>query len=81
MRFEAKNHSLKRLVGLNFKNVPKTVAVRHQYNMCLNLLAPPGVRTRFLYSGDVIRTGTNKEEVWFTRISMHVDISLSPPSI
>ena len=57
MRFEAKNHSLKRLVGLNFKNVPKSVAVRHQYNMCLSLLAPPGVCTRFLYSGDAIRTG------------------------
>lgn len=57
MRLEAKNHYLKRLVGLNFKNVPKSVAVRHQYNMCLDLLAPPGVHTTFLYKGDVIGRG------------------------
>lgn len=57
MRFEAKNHQIKRLVGLNFKNVPKTVATRHQLNMCLNLLAPPGVATSFLYKGDVVGRG------------------------
>ena len=57
MRFEAKNHYIKRLVGLNFKNVPKTVAIRHQYNICLNLLAPPGSESKFLYKGDVIGKG------------------------
>lgn len=57
MRFEAKNHQIKRLVGLNFKNVPKTVATRHQLNMCLNLLAPPGVATSFLYEGDIVGRG------------------------
>ena len=57
MRFEAKNHYMKRVVGLNFKNVPKTVAVRHQCNMCLSLLSPPGVDTKFLYKGDVIGKG------------------------
>ena len=57
MRFEAKNHYLKGVVGLNYKNVPKSVATRHQYNMCLNLLSPPGVDTKFLYKGDIIGKG------------------------
>lgn len=57
MRFEAKNHYLKRLVGLNFKNVPKTVATRHQYGMCLNMLSPTGTNSNFLYNGDVIGEG------------------------
>ena len=57
MRFEAKNHFIKRLVGLNFKNIPKTVACRHQYSMCMNLLAPPGMDTKFLYKGDLIGKG------------------------
>ena len=59
MRFEAKNHGIKRLVGLNFKNVPKTVAMRHQLGMCLNLLEFPGVDTKFLYKGDIIGKGMN----------------------
>ena len=57
IRFEAKNHHLKRLVGLNFKNVPKSVAERHRYYMCLQLLSPPGISTNFLYKGDVIGAG------------------------
>ena len=48
MRFEAKNHQLKRFVGLNFKNVPKSVASRHQNKMCLNMLSSPGNNTTFL---------------------------------
>ena len=57
MRFEAKNHYIKRLVGLNFKNVPKSVATRHQYYMCLRQLSPPGTSTNFLYIGDKIGKG------------------------
>ena len=57
MRFEAKNHQLKRFVGLNFKNVPKSVASRHQNKMCLNILSSPGNNTTFLYKGDVIGKG------------------------
>ena len=38
MRFEGKNHQLKRLVGQNFKNVSKSVANRHQYQMCLEMM-------------------------------------------
>jgi len=61
MRFEAKNHYMKRLVGLNFKNVPKSIAMRHQYYMCLNLLSPRDVQTKFLYKGDIIRKGEDEE--------------------
>lgn len=45
------------LVGLNFKNVPKTVAARHQYYMCMQLLSPPGGSTKYLYKGDEIGKG------------------------
>ena len=60
MRFEAKNHHLKMLVGLNFKNVPKTVATQHQYYMCMQLLSPPGINSKFLYRGDEIGKGKQK---------------------
>lgn len=57
MRFEEKNHSMKMMVGLNFKNVPKSVAVRHQYYMCLQLLSPPGCISNFLYKEDKVGKG------------------------
>ena len=58
MRCEAKNSQLKQFVGRNFKNLPKTVADRHQYFMCMQLLSPPGVEaTNFLYRGDEIHKG------------------------
>ena len=57
MRFEAKHQQLKRAAKSNFKNVPKSVATRHQYNMCLNMLSTPGGDARFLYTGDLIGTG------------------------
>ena len=58
MRFEAKNSQLKQFVGKNFKNLPKTIAERHQNYMCMHLLPSPGVeRTNFLYSGDEIHKG------------------------
>ena len=34
-----------------------TVAVRHQYGMCVNLLEPPGINKKFLYNGDIIGKG------------------------
>ncbi len=47
MRFEAKNSQLKQFVGKNvgknFKNLPKTIAERHQNYMCMHLLPSPGV--------------------------------------
>ncbi len=72
MRFEAKNHFIKMLVGLNFKNVPKSVALRHQYYMCLQLLSSSGSSTNFLYKGDEIGKGTKYtmvEETCFMFIS------------
>ena len=58
MRFEAKNAHIKRLVGKNFKNVPKTVAERHQLYMCLQMLTPLGVTSNsFLYVGDKVGRG------------------------
>ena len=55
MRFEAKNAYIKSLVGKCFKNVPYTIAERHQNYMCLQLLSPPGNNsTNFLYRGDEI---------------------------
>ena len=64
MRFEAKNHLLKRSLGLNFKNVPKTVATRHQQYMCLQLLSPSGADTSFLYKGDQLRSGKFIQPTW-----------------
>ena len=58
MRLEGKNAHIKQLVGKNFKNLPKSVAHRHQRYMCLQLPTPLGVKcTNFLYSGDEIKQG------------------------
>lgn len=59
MRFEAKNAYTKGLVGKCFKNLPYTIAERHQNYMCLQLLSPPGNTTmNFLYKGDEVGKGT-----------------------
>lgn len=58
MRFEAKNAYIKRCVGKNFKNLPHSVATRHQNFMCLQLLSIPHVASsNFLYKGDEIGKG------------------------
>ena len=58
MRLEGKNSQIKQLVGKNFKNLPKSVAYRHQRYMCLQLLSVPGsISTNYLYSGDSIGKG------------------------
>ena len=58
MRFEAKNAHIKGLIGKCFKNVPYTVAERHQNYMCLQLLSPPDDSSmNFLYRGDEIGKG------------------------
>ena len=33
------------------------MATCHQYSMCMNLLEPPEVNTKFLYKGDIIGQG------------------------
>ena len=58
MRFEAKNAQIKSFVGKNFKNLPYTVAIKHQRYMCLQLNSAPGVeKTNFLYKGDEMGKG------------------------
>ena len=44
MRYEAKHSHLKHLARVihNFKNVPKTLALRHQNYMCVQLLDKDG---------------------------------------
>ncbi len=51
------NSSKLAVFAKNFKNIPKSVATRHQYYMCMQLLSPPGVSTKFLYKGDEIGKG------------------------
>ena len=58
MRFEAKNAQIKSFVGKNFKNLPYTVAIKHQHYMCLQLNSAPGLdKSNFLYKGDEIGKG------------------------
>ena len=42
MRYEAKHSYFKRMAGLlgNFKNIPKTLAQRHQQYMCYQMCVP-----------------------------------------
>ena len=58
MRLEGKNSQIKKLVGKIFKNLPKTVAERHQRYMCSQLLSAPGTSFAnyliYIYSGDSI---------------------------
>ena len=59
MRFEAKNAHIKSMVGKNFKNLPYTIATKHQHYMCLQMLSAPGVEpSNFLYKGDEVGRGT-----------------------
>lgn len=58
MRFEAKNAQIKSFVGRNFKNLPYTVATKHQRYMCMQLNSAPGVeKSNFLYKGDEVGKG------------------------
>jgi len=59
MQFEAKNAQIKSFVGRNFKNLPYTVAMKHQHYMCTQLKPTFGVheRSNFLYKGDEIGKG------------------------
>lgn len=51
-------HTLLKLTTQNFKNLPYSIAMRHQYYMCLQLLSFPGIDSiNFLYRGDEIGKG------------------------
>ena len=58
MRFELKNAQIKSFVTHSFKNVPMTVAIRHQLAMCYSLACRPGQEvSHFLYNGDELMPG------------------------
>ena len=58
MRFESKNAQMKGFVTNCFKNVPLSVAIRHQQWLCYNLAVRPGQYTSgFIYPGDEIISG------------------------
>ena len=72
MRFEAKNAYIKGLVGKNSKNLPYTIAERHQNYMCLCLLSPPGSNSmNYLYRGDEIGNGTEANIVFMHIINFY----------
>lgn len=52
MRFEGKNSEIKGFIHGNYKNVPYSVANRHQERLCSMLLASPGETAQFLSTGD-----------------------------
>ena len=51
-RFEGKNSQAKSYLHGNFKNVPFSVATRHQEWLCSVLLAAPGEKSQYLTLGD-----------------------------
>jgi len=58
MRFEAKHAFFKSLKLKCFKNLPKSLAMKHQLWMCSQQLGPLGSATKnFLYEGDIIAEG------------------------
>ena len=60
MRFKSKNAQIKGFVSNCFKNVPFSVAVRHQQWLCYHLVVQPGQHySSFLYDGDQVMSGTS----------------------
>jgi len=60
MRFEAKHAFFKGFHLRCFKNLPKSLAVKHQLWMCHKQLGSLGCRNRnFLYDGDIVGEGNN----------------------
>ncbi len=59
MRMEAKHHFFTSRKTRNFRNLPKTSAVKHQKHMCHQMTTNLGQpHSGFLYSGDVVKEGT-----------------------
>jgi len=62
LRFEAKHGYFKALRLKCFKNLPLTLAKKHQLWMCYKQLGPLGSRSKnYLYEGDLVREGVSKE--------------------
>ena len=60
-RYEAKHAFFKSFRMKCFKNLPKSLAQKHQLWMCYKQVGPMGTFTRnFLYDGDVVTEGENK---------------------
>ena len=71
MRFEAKNAQTKSIFSRNFKNLPYTVATKHQRYMCMQLNAAPGVKkSNFLYKGDEVGKGMIFYSLKYCRLSL-----------
>jgi hypothetical protein len=70
MRFEAKNKELKSFVTNCHKNIPYSVACRHQINLCYLLSS-----RSFLYAGDEVHGG-NFLLQW--GLTIHKKITASP---
>ena len=59
MRFESKNKELKQYTSSCFKNVPLSIAIKHQQSLCYLLAVPSGSSTSsFLYPGDEVLGGS-----------------------
>ena len=60
MRFEGKNGYFKSLKWKCFKNLPKSLAFRHQSWMCRQQTGSSGYKSHnYLYQGDIVREGTS----------------------
>jgi hypothetical protein len=58
MRYEAKNSYFSSIKWKNFKNLPKSMAMKHQKWLCCQMLSPMGVSAEnYLYEGDSVQKG------------------------
>ena len=58
MCFEAKNSFFTPLKWKNFKNIAKSLALKHQRHMCHEMLSSTNSpSTNFLYDGDIVKEG------------------------
>ena len=61
MRFEAKHSFFTSIKWKSFKNIPKSMALKHQKWMCGQMLSPNGQRSSYyLYAGDEVSEGELK---------------------
>ena len=58
MRFEAKHSFFTSIKWKNFKNLPKSMAIKHQKWLCCQMMSPDGNRSQnYLYCGDDVKHG------------------------
>jgi hypothetical protein len=62
MRMEAKHAQFTSFKWKNFKNLPKSLILKHQKWLCLQLMSPTGLPSEnYLYEGDTISGGSEKK--------------------